>query len=98
MIRRFTPVIIPLAFLLITACASKDSRHHETPMPDPKAYTAHFGDLDSDGDERVTTEEFRAYFPDGDMKVFEAIDADRDGVISHEEWHRFKEAHGMAHQ
>ena len=94
---RITTATIGLIFLLTFSCASQNGRHHDTPMPDPKAYAAHFGDIDRNGDEQVTAEEFQAYFPDGEMKVFETVDADRNGVISHEEWHRFKEAHGMAH-
>jgi hypothetical protein len=41
---------------------------------------------------------FKTYFPQADMKVFEIIDADQDNSLSHEEWHRFKEAHGLKHQ
>ena len=95
--RRANMTILALAVLLTVSCASRSNRHHDTPMPDPQAYAAHFDDLDRDGDERVTADEFKAYFPDGEMKVFEAIDADRNGDISHEEWHRFKEAHGVGH-
>jgi hypothetical protein len=93
------PLIVLLlsVLLLPVACATHTDRHHDTPMPDPAAYAAHFGDLDTDGDDRVSPAEFRAYFPEGDMQVFRVIDADRDGAISHEEWHRFKAAHGLAH-
>lgn len=93
------PIVVScLALFLLTACASNDSRHHERPMPDPSAYNAHFGDLDTDSNDQVSRDEFQAYFPDADMNVFETVDTDRNGLISHEEWHGFKEAHGMAHQ
>ena len=95
-IRFLTPAWL-LALLLLAACTSDGSRHHDAPMPDPAEYNAHFGDLDADGNDRVTPSEFNAYFPKGDAKVFDLIDADRDGTISHDEWHRFKEAHGMVH-
>lgn len=93
---RFQIATSCIALLLITACASDDAGHHERPMPDPAGYNAHFGDLDTSGDDQVSRDEFKAYFPDADMNVFEAVDADHNGLISHEEWHRFKEAHGMA--
>lgn len=92
----FRLLVLNFAFLFLTACASPKDRHHDNPMPAPTAYQAHFGDLDADGDDRVSPEEFKAHFPEGDMDVFNLIDADRSGEINHDEWHRFKEAHGMA--
>ncbi len=65
-------------------------------MPEPKAYAVHFGDIDGSGDGQVSAEECPAAFPEGEMSVFETIDADRDGIVSYEEWHRFKEAHGLS--
>jgi len=29
--------------------------------------------------------------------VFSAIDINKDGYIDHDEWHKFKEAHGLEH-
>ena len=97
MTRHITTAMLVLIFLMTISCAPHAKSHHNTSMPDPKAYAAHFGDIDSNGDGQMTAEEFRAFFPDGELKVFETIDTDRNGVVSHEEWHRFKEAHGMAH-
>ena len=53
---------------------------------------------DTNQDGQVSQAEFEAYFPQADIKVFEIIDADQDKSLSHEEWHRFKEAHGLKHQ
>ena len=82
---------------LLTACHS-GGPYHKSSMPDPAAYNAHFGDMDSNQDGQVTREEFEAHFPQADMSVFEVIDADKDNSLNHEEWHRFKEAHGLKHQ
>ena len=82
---------------LLMACHSGGS-YHQTSMPDPAAYNAHFGDMDTNQDGQVTREEFQAHFPQADMNVFEVIDTDQDMSLSHEEWHRFKEAHGLNHQ
>jgi hypothetical protein len=64
-------------------------------MPDPKSFNAHFGDMDTSGDDGVVWDEFKAYFPNAEPKVFEVIDQNRDSKIDHDEWHAFKEAHGL---
>ena len=50
------------------------------------------------GDEMVNYEEFKAHFPQGNKGVFEALDLNRDGSVDHDEWHKFKEAHGLKHK
>jgi hypothetical protein len=90
----FWPIML---VLLLSACHSGGS-YHQSAMPDPASYNAHFGDMDTNQDGQVSQAEFKAYFPQADMKVFEIIDADQDNSLSHEEWHRFKEAHGLKHQ
>jgi len=37
------------------------------------------------------------YFPQAEPAVFAAIDLNKDGNIDHDEWHKFKEAHGLKH-
>jgi hypothetical protein len=59
-----------------------------TPMPHPL----------QPANARATPSEFNAYFPDGDAKVFNMIDAHHDGAVSLDEGHRFKAAQGMAHR
>jgi hypothetical protein len=81
---------------LVIGCTAK-SRFHDTALPDPKQFNAHFGDMDRTGDGRVTWEEFKAYFPQAEPKVFATIDLNKDGAIDHGEWHAFKEAHGLRH-
>lgn len=64
-------------------------------MPDPKSFNAHFGDMDANGDVLVTWNEFAAYFRNAEEKVFNAVDLNQNGNIDHDEWHEFKEAHGL---
>jgi hypothetical protein len=66
-------------------------------MPDPKSYDAHFGDMVSDGDDLVGWDEFKAYFPHAERKVFDAIDLNGDHALDHDEWHEFKAAHKLKH-
>jgi hypothetical protein len=88
-----------LIVLLVTASAACTSggRHHDTNLPDPKGYNAHFGDMDKNGDGLVSWAEFKAYFPQAEPAVFAAIDLNKDGNIDHDEWHKFKEAHELKH-
>jgi len=80
----------------VAACAGSE-KYHKTDLPDPKSYNAHFGDMDADGDEFVNWGEFTAYFQHAEKAVFDAVDLNQDGNIDHDEWHEFKEAHGLEH-
>ncbi len=73
-------------------------KYHQKVLPDPDPYNVHFPDIDKNGDDTVSMDEFKAHFPEGDEKVFEAVDLDKNGSLTHEEWHEFKSAHGMKHQ
>jgi hypothetical protein len=53
--------------------------------------------MDSDGNDLVDWTEFEKYFPQAEPSVFKAIDLNGDGNIDHDEWHQFKEAHGLGH-
>ncbi|MGM0656220.1 MAG: EF-hand domain-containing protein [Thermodesulfobacteriota bacterium] len=72
-------------------------KYHTNKLPDPLKFNAHFPDMDSDNNNRVTLEEFKAYFPEASEHedVFNAIDLDGTGDLNHDEWHEFKAAHGM---
>lgn len=90
-------IILALSTLgLLIGCSGK-APYHSRPMPDPGTFNAHFGDIDADGDALVDWGEFKAYFPEATDAVFKAIDQDGDSRIDHDEWHRFKEAHGLKH-
>lgn len=80
----------------ITGCAG-NSKHHKTSMPDPSTFNAHFGDMDTDGDDRVNWEEFKSHFPQASTDIYRELDVDGDGTVDHDEWHEFKEAHGLKH-
>ena len=91
------PIVAFSVLSVFAGCASKD-RHHGSDMPDPKGYNAHFGNMDASGDRMVDWKEFKAYFPQAEPKVFAAVDLNKDGAIDHDEWHAFKEAHGLKHK
>ena len=82
---------------LMSSCASK-ARYHEEELPDPKAFNAHFPDIDSDGDDLVNWTEFKDHFPQAPPEAFKATDLNGDGNIDHDEWHQFKQAHGLEHK
>jgi hypothetical protein len=82
---------------LLSACTSQ-SKHHQDSLPDPKGFNAHFPDMDADGNDLVNWSEFKDYFPQAAPEVFKAIDLNADGNIDHDEWHEFKEAHGLGHK
>lgn len=89
-------IIISILVAMVVGCAS-GYKHHKTALPDPKSYNAHFGDMDGDGDELVSWDEFRTFFEHAEPNVFKAVDSNRDGRIDHDEWHAYKEAHGLKH-
>jgi len=94
--KKFTLLLILAVFIFAAGCSGK-ARYHKTPMPDPKTFNAHFGDMDADSDDLVDWDEFKAHFSHATEEVFKAIDANGDQRIDHDEWHRFKEAHGLKH-
>ncbi len=93
--KKIFAVIGTLVFVGTIMGCSGHKRHHDAPMGDPSAYKAHFGDMDANGDERVTSKEFKSYFPDSSPQVFKTLDMNKDGAVDHDEWHEFKEAHGL---
>ena len=83
-----------LLIAAITNCSGQ-KRYHNTALDDPSAYKAHFPDIDTSGDDLVNRKEFKAYFPDSTLQVYDALDLNKDGAVDHDEWHEFKEAHGL---
>jgi hypothetical protein len=59
-------------------------------------YAGHFGDMDTNNDDLVNWDEFKAHFPHAEESVFKEI-AGSDSAIDHGEWHDFKEKHGYGH-
>lgn len=94
--RNLSIIILCLVMGIIFGCAG-EKKFHSEPMPDPSPYNAHFGDMDYSGDDGVKWYEFKRYFPDATPEIFMGIDLNGDGVIDHDEWHQFKEAHGLKH-
>lgn len=89
-------MILSVLLLITTAIScSGHKRHHKSAVSDPSAYAAHFPDIDASGDDLVSWEEFKAYFPQSDPHLYESLDLNKDGAVDHDEWHEFKEAHGI---
>ena len=88
-------VVGAILMTFILAGCTGQKRYHKMPLDDPSGYKAHFPDMDGSGDELVTWEEFKAHFPDTNTDVFHALDLNKDGNVDHDEWHEFKEAHGL---
>jgi hypothetical protein len=86
-------VSMMVVFAVLAGCSG--ARFHEKELPNPSSYNAHFPDMDYDGNESVTLIEFQKYFPQATSGVFEALDRNQDKVVDHDEWHEFKEAHGL---
>jgi hypothetical protein len=97
--KKFLPVI-SIFFLigLLSSCSSGHKRYHDEKLPSPHSFNAHFPDMDHNGDDLVQWEEFDEFFPNAEKNVFNAIDLNKDGVLDHDEWHAFKEAHGLKHK
>lgn len=94
--KRYYLIGFMILILSLAGCAG-DSRHHKASMPDPSAFNAHFGDMDTDGDDRVSWEEFKSYFPQATKEIYQELDLNGDGTVDHDEWHEFKAAHGLQH-
>jgi hypothetical protein len=87
-------IFISIFVVFAMGCA-KDKRYHTSALPDPASFNAHFGDMDTDGDDLVSWQEFKSYFPQATPDIFKTLDRNEDGHVDHDEWHAFKEAHGM---
>ena len=92
--KKLLPILFVAVFVLLIACSGKTS-YHKTSMPEPKSFNAHFGDMDTSGDDLVNYDEFKAHFSPAEPNVFKAIDLNKDNSLDHDEWHEFKEAHGL---
>jgi hypothetical protein len=88
-------IICAIFLFIATVGCSSEPRHHKTVLPDPMSFNAHFGDMDTDGDDGVSWDEFKAYFPQATPDIFKTLDMNEDSNLDHDEWHEFKQAHGM---
>ena len=91
-----TITVLVLMVLFAVGCTGH-ARYHEKKLGDPAQYQAHFPDMDANEDDAVSWQEFKAHFPQTNRDVYEALDLNKDGAVDHDEWHQFKEAHGMRH-
>jgi hypothetical protein len=95
--KRLAVWMVAVSIVALTAGCSFRGNYHDPALPDPKHYNAHFGDMDSKKDGLISWEEFKAFFPQAEPKVFSAIDINKDGYIDLDEWHKFEEAHRLKH-
>lgn len=84
---------ISILIAALTSCSGTQPFHKEK-LPDPSGYRAHFGDVDANGDKLVNWTEFKQHFPNTEPRVFKALDLNQDSAVDHDEWHKFKKAHG----
>jgi len=87
-------VIFALILMMVAAGCAKEKRFHKTSLPEPASFNAHFGDMDTDGDDLINWDEFKSYFEQATPDIFKALDGNEDSRVDHDEWHAFKEAHG----
>jgi Ca2+-binding EF-hand superfamily protein len=88
-------LVFTFAAAVLAASAQQQTAYN---IPDAKSYNAHFGNMDPNHDGKVSWQEFNAFFPKADEKVFAAIDVNKDGAIDHDEWHQFKAAYDLKHK
>ena len=88
------PTTLILAAGLMLSCQS-GQKYHQTDMPDPTAFNVHFDTLDKNGNGAVNWAEFKQRFPEASPQVFMELDLNDDAAVDHDEWHQFKEAHGL---
>ena len=62
--KALTGVLIVVLVAASAACTS-GGRHHDTNLPDPKGYNAHFGDMDKNGDGLVELGGVQGLLPAG---------------------------------
>ena len=74
-----TSIVIALLAMSLGIAGCGHKRFHQGDMPDPEPYMIHFHELDADGDDAVSWEEFKSRFPDTNAHVFQAVDQDGDG-------------------
>lgn len=82
-----------LAALLLwpgAAPATPDRASGNAASPDEK-----FQNMDKNGDEKLSPEEFFAAYPNMHEAAFTSLDKDGDNFISLEEWRSFSNAHGQ---
>ena len=91
--------IIALTLLLVLSASPAFSSSCNTGQKKGHhGYSGHFGDMDLDGNDEVSWEEFKKHFPKTDKNTFKGVDKNKDGAIDHDEWHDFKEHHGYGHK
>ena len=91
-------ILLAIALVLVAglllSCQS-GQKYHKSDMPDPAAFNVHFDELDKNGNGTVNWAEFKQSFPEAAPQVFMELDLNDNAAVDHDEWHQFKEAHGL---
>jgi Ca2+-binding EF-hand superfamily protein len=96
--KSLTLLLLMVFGLVAVAYTASPPTKEDYNIPNAESYNAHFGNMDPDKDGKVTWQEFKAFFPKADEKVFASIDRNKDGAIDHDEWHDFKAAYDLKHK
>ena len=98
MMKRVAMVLTLLALTGFLFGFTSEQQPQKGIISDAESYNAHFPNMDKNKDHKVNWEELKAYFPQATPQVFETIDLNKDKSLDHDEWHKFKAAHGLKHK
>lgn len=89
------------AFIAVTLCTTlvwASDKGGDRAGTGHTSFNRHFDDMDTDGNDTLSFDEFKAVFPSTEQKGFNTLDTDKNGALDHDEWHQFKEMHkGMGY-
>ncbi len=93
MVKQLFEIFSIIALLVIFLFGTAAAGSHKGYSAKTSVADLHFSDLDKDGNDAVSREEFAKQFPGMASNAFDVLDKDKDGTLNHDEWHAFKEMH-----
>ena len=91
-------LIVFISLVVFTLAFAAPSSASDCSKKKGKGFNGHFGDMDLNGDDQVSMDEFKTHFPHATDDTFKGIDENKDNAIDHDEWHEFKDHHGYGHK
>ncbi len=79
--------------LILTLVLGLASPSYSMPSKAPAGTEDKYKQMDTNSDNKVSVEEFKALYPTMKANVFDIIDANNDNYIDMKEWVRFQEQH-----